>query len=371
MKVVLDATAGARSDPSGVGRYVQELVRALAAFAEAPPFELGVRLSKWRGRKALPAQVGERRLPIRLVDDRLDWLLLRGVDLFHGLDARITPNRRLARVATLHDLFSVERDDLATEAFRDKKRRHYRRLAEEADAIVCVSQTTEERLLAAYPSARGRTHVARHGVSERFRRAEEKDVAALRRAHRLFGPFLLFVGLVSTRKNLLALLEAFADLGARRKDLALVLAGSRSHGYEEVEAALARHPFRSRVRELGFVPDQALPTLYSASALLVLPSLSEGFGLPVIEAFACGTPAVAANLPALREIGGSELRVVDAGDPQALARTIEGALETPPDEERRARLAAHARGFSWDEAARRTVAAWIAALERHRSSPVR
>ena len=164
MKVVLDATAGARSDPSGVGRYVHELVAALASSSEAPPFELGVRFSKWRGRAALPVKSEQRRVRVRILDDRLDWLLLRGVDLYHGLDARITPSKKVARIATLHDLFSMERDDLANDGFREMKRRRYRQLADEADAIVCVSQTTEERFLAAFPAAKGRTYVIRHGV---------------------------------------------------------------------------------------------------------------------------------------------------------------------------------------------------------------
>jgi glycosyltransferase involved in cell wall biosynthesis len=366
MKVVLDATAGARGDPSGVGRYVHELVRALAGSAEVPPFELGVRFSKWRGRGALPTTTGDRRVRVRVLDDRLDWLLLRGVDLFHGLDARITPSRKLARIATLHDLFSMERDDLARDDFRDMKRRRYRQLADEADAIVCVSQTTEERFLGAFPAARGRTYVIRHGVSARFERASAEVIAAVRRGRKLSGPFIAFVGLLSTRKNLLALLDAFADLGAKRENLTLVLAGAPSHGHDAIEAAIAKHPYRSRIRTLGFVPDGELPALYSAAELLVFPSLTEGFGLPVLEAYACGTPVVANNLPVLREVGGPELRVADAKDPHALASTIESALALPPDLERRERLVAHARSFSWDDAARKTVAVWIAALERHR-----
>ncbi len=363
VRVVVDATAGARRDCSGIGRYVHGIVRALAARREAPPFELGVRLSKWRGRSFLPQGEG-RPLRARLVDDRLDWWLLRRVDLFHGLDVRITRSRRPVRVATLHDLFSFERNDLADAPFRAMKQAHYKRLADEADAIVCVSRATEERFLSAFPRVRGRTTVVHHGIAERFRRADAAAIGSVRRTYRLLRPFLLFVGLLSTRKNLLVLLDAFAELARRRDDVDLVLAGQESHGFAEIGDALARHPFAARVRKLGFVAEADLPALYSAAELFVLPSLSEGFGLPVLEAFACGTPVVASNLPVLHEIGAGELLYADSKDPSALAATLAGALDRPPDAERRARLAARAAPFTWSAAAERTLAVWQEALAR-------
>jgi glycosyltransferase involved in cell wall biosynthesis len=363
--VLLDATAGARREASGVGRYVHSLVRALAELAargEAPPFELGVRFAKRSGRRFLPEPRA------RLVDDRLDWLLLRDVGLFHGLDARITPSRRPARVATLHDLFSLERDDLADAGFRAKKQADYRRLADEADRVICVSAATEATFLAQFPQARGRTVVVHHGVDPRFRRPSDAELQATRARLGLARPYLLFVGLLSTRKNLLALIDAFAALSARTKGegLELVLAGAPSHGFEPIAAALERHPARDRIRRLGFVADADLPSLYAGAELLVFPSLSEGFGLPVLEAFACGTPVVASDVPALREIGGQELIVCDATRVDALAAAIDSALARPPDRARRARLVAHAGRFTWERAARETVAAWEAARERRR-----
>src|SRR5262249_13277876 len=162
--------------------------------------------------RALPSPVAGAPARMRWIDDRLDFLLLRGADLFHGLDGRITTARRLARSATLHDVFSVERDDLASARFRDKKRAQYRLLADEADAVVCVSRATEAAYLASFPQARGRTHVVHHGVGAEFHPASEAAIATLRSKLALHRPFLLFVGLLSTRKNLLVLLDAFAEL---------------------------------------------------------------------------------------------------------------------------------------------------------------
>lgn len=364
MRVVLDATAGARSDASGIARYVQELVRALSRECRDHHIDLGVRTAKWSGRSHLPSINGNGRRP-RLIDDRLDWLLLRRVDLFHGLDARITPLRGPVRVATLHDLFSLERSDLASEAFRAKKQSNYRRIADEADAVICVSRSTRDAFVAAFPHARARTHVVHHGVSSRFRPASAEDVAALRARRGLERPFLLFVGRLATRKNVPVLLEAFARVARERDDLDLVLAGDASRGFATIAPTLERHPFPGRVRRLGFVPDEELPTLYSAAELLVFPSLSEGFGLPLLESISCGTPVVASDLPALREIGGADLIVADTKRDDLLAAALLQELGRPLDAGRRERLAAHAAGFTWEATARRTLEVWREALSRN------
>jgi glycosyltransferase involved in cell wall biosynthesis len=373
LRVVLDATAGARAEASGVGRYVHEIVRALGRRGDAPELCLGVRLSKWSGRRHLPPPRDGEPARLRWIDDRLDFLLLRGADLFHGLDGRVTTSRRLARAATLHDVFSVERDDLASDRFRDKKRGQYRLLADEADAVVCVSRATETAFLSAFPQARGRTHVVHHGVGAEFKPAGEAAVAAIRAKLGLHRHFLLFVGLLSTRKNLLVLLDAFAELARAHEELHLVLAGLPSHGFEEIAAAVECHPFRARVRRPGFVADADLPALYSAAECLVFPSLSEGFGLPVLEAFACGTPVVASDLPVLREVGGDELAVAPAGDAAALARACGEVLARAPaagaDDPARARRIARAGRFTWDAAAAATLQAWRAALDRFRRGP--
>ena len=365
MRVLLDATAGARSDPSGIGRYVHELIRALEALDGGPALELGVRLAKRQGRRHLPGQAGARK--VRLIDDRLDWLFLRGVNLFHGLDARITPSRRMARVVTLHDLFSLEHQDLAGSRFRNKKQHRYRQLAQEADEILCVSEATRQSLLAHFPETEARSRVVHHGVDPRFAPAPSPAVEALRERHSLHGPFLLFVGLLSTRKNLLRLLEAFREIAADRPDSTLVLAGKPSHGFAALDQALAEHPARARIRLLDFVPAADLPTLYSAADLFVFPSLAEGFGLPVLEAMACGTPVVASDLPVLREVGGDLLRVAPPEDPAALAQAIRTSLEAPPTEQQCRELRAWAGRFTWEKTARETVAAYQSAAARHKS----
>lgn len=366
MRIVVDATAGARPERSGIGRYVHGLLEALALERELPSLELGVRGAKWGERGRLPLAAFAAPPPLRKLADWRDRFGLRGVDLVHGLDVRLPPNRRVARVATLHDTFSLDRDDLADPSFRAMRAAQYRELADRAQRVVCVSAATEARFLDHFPQARGRTCVVHHGVDARFARPAEREVEAFRARRGLPPRFLLFVGLLSTRKNLLLLLEAFRALAERQADVALVLAGAESHGFDAIASALSVHPFRHRIVRPGFLPDAELPHLYAAASCFAFPSLLEGFGLPLLESLACGTPAVASELPVVREIGGGEIATAPGDAAEPLAAALLRELADPPDALRRARLVAHARGFTWAKAARATIAAWHAALEQPR-----
>ncbi len=356
MRLLLDATAGARQDPSGIGRYIHELLRALVPLRPSLEVTVGVRWSKWKGRRFLPSPLQSNRpLKYRLLEDRWDRWFLRGYDVFHGLDARLTPARSVARVVTLHDVFSWERDDLASERFRQKKQRRYRSIAEHADRIVCVSEVTRRRFLDAFPHVESRTRVVPHGVSDRFRPADQAQLQRIRSQYELKRPFLLFVGLLSTRKNLERLLQAFDRVAKERTDLELVLVGKPSHGFEKIQRQLGETRARSRIRSLGFLPQEHLPTMYAAAELFVFPSLAEGFGLPVLEAMSCGTPVVSNDLEVLREVGGPELRTADASDGEALAQAILAALNEDRAQRRHA-LIEHASAYRWQRTAQETLA---------------
>jgi glycosyltransferase involved in cell wall biosynthesis len=209
--------------------------------------------------------------------------------------------------------------------------------------------------------------VVHHGVDPRFTRPDGAALRELRRRHQLPERYVLFVGLLSTRKNLLELLAAFTELSAKERDLALVLAGQESHGFDRIAAAIAAHPARDRIVRPGFVADGELPALYSGAAVFAFPSLLEGFGLPILEALRCGTPVVASDLPVFSEIGGGWIETVRRGDAAALAEALRRAATAGPDETLRERRAAHARRFTWTATAERTLAVWREALSARRA----
>jgi len=201
------------------------------------------------------------------------------------------------------------------------------RAVRSADHVLLVSERTRRDVVTKYGIAESKATVTPNGVDPSFRPGGTHD------------GYVLFVGAIQARKNPLAALEAAAAVG-----LPLVVAGP------ERDAGLGRS-LRSGGAELrGYVPKEDLAGLYQGAAMLVLPSRFEGFGLPVLEAMACGTPVVAADEPALREVGGDAVVYIEEGDVAAAARQ---ALAD------RARLSAagieRARAFSWVETARRTA----------------
>ena len=359
MRVLLDVTSGAREDLSGIGRYIHELLRALDTVApEAMELTLGVRGSKWSGRDALPRSRRATPWPMLRLGDWSGRWRARHFDVLHGLDARLPPGGRPARFVTLHDVFSAERSDLARARFRTKKQARYRAIARSADRIVCVSAATREAFLSLHPEARPRCVVVPHGVGHQFRPAAEDECRRVRHQYGIDGRCLLFVGLLSTRKNLLPLLDAFERIAGAHGDVQLVLVGQPSHGYPAIEQRLAALRHRERVVCTGYVPLDDLPALYTVAEVFVFPSLAEGFGLPVLEAMACGTAVLGSDLPVLHEVGGPSLRTTETRDAETLADVLDEMLCAPGTPSAVTARIEWAQRFRWERSAEQTIELW-------------
>jgi glycosyltransferase involved in cell wall biosynthesis len=213
---------------------------------------------------------------------------------------------------------------------------------------------------------RSKVDVAYPGVSEAFRPLPAEAVAAFRAERKLPDRFILYLGTLEPRKNVDALVRAFAE--ARRADagangsLHLVLAGARGWWYEDLFRLIQSLDLADVVHLPGYVPEAELPLWYNAAAAFVYPSSYEGFGLPVAEALACGRPVVTTTVSSLPEAGGDAALLVPPGDEQALADGIQRALRLSPEE--LARGPAHSALFTWADTAAKTVAAYRLALQR-------
>lgn len=168
--------------------------------------------------------------------------------------------------------------------------------------------------------------------------------------------FILSVGTLEPRKNLRLLLRAFEEFGSRHARTELLLVGAKGWGNERFEDAIARHPHRDRIRALGFVPDAELARLYRECALFCYPSLLEGFGLPPLEAMACGAPVVCSGTSSLPEVGGDAALYCDPQDTTSLVRALERGFDERAA--RRALSLAQAAKFSWEKCAADTQAAY-------------
>jgi glycosyltransferase involved in cell wall biosynthesis len=380
MKVALDATPllGPRT---GVGHYVAGLAEGLAELPGPEPEEVALVPFTWRGTGDLPRVApagprlrhGRRRVPARLLQAAwarmafppVEWLAGR-VDVFHATNFVAPPARRAAVVVTVHDLTYLRYPEMVTAAsarYRDLVPRALRR-----GAIVCTpTAAVADEVADAYRLPPERLVVTSLGVGPAWRAATPPDPAWL--AERgLPERYLLFVGNREPRKNLPTLLTAYRDLLASRVpggvagppgDLPpLVLVGPPGWG-EALD--LAGLPPEA-VRTPGYLPEDDLARVVAGAAALACPSWYEGFGLPALEALACGTPVVAADLPALREVLGDQAELVPPGDATALADAVARVLDDPGGEPARAARRARAAAFTWAACARATLSAYHRAL---------
>jgi glycosyltransferase involved in cell wall biosynthesis len=341
---------------SGAERHALELVPALARLA---PGEL-VLFARPDLPERLAALDVETRVAAVLTRVALDqawlpWAAARAsVDLLHSL-ASPTPVLWRGRSAmTIHDATPWLHPDAG--GARWLARPLYPQAIERAAAIFTVSQAAREDLVRAAGAPRERVFVTPNGVDPSFFELRPPE-----------GPrprYLLAVGTFEPRKNLPVLLDAFRALRREGRDLQLVVVGRQAFTQLLPLGELAPH-----VRLTGLVPDGELRSLYAGATCFVLPSLHEGFGLPLAEAMAVGVPAVASDIPALREVGGEAVRYAPPGDPEGFAAAIRAALDDV--EGSRLRVAAargRARRFRWEDAARATLAVYRRITRRRGSA---
>jgi len=232
---------------------------------------------------------------------------------------------------------------------------------ERAARFLCVSRTTADDLVARYPETAPRVRVARNGVDRAFFSPSDDPAARQRTRHRYSSarPFILYLGTLEPRKNVERLVAACERMwGRRRSQPDLVLAGGAGWKTAGLHRRIVRSPYRDKIHVAGYTAREAARELYRAAEVFVYPSLAEGFGLPLLEAMACGTPVVCSTADALVEVAGEAALYAPPCDVDALSGQIERALE---DEGARAalRAAGHARAalFRWEDAARDTAAA--------------
>jgi glycosyltransferase involved in cell wall biosynthesis len=335
----IDYTA-AFHQTAGIGRYSRELVRAVATASleiDAPQFRLFVADAGKAVQPHLPS-ANFTWCPTRLTERWLSrlWYRLRlplrienwtgPLDLFHATDFFLPPVRPGTRtMVTVHDLSFVRLPETVMPGMTNHLNQWVRHSVKRADHVIAVSEATRQDLIELYQTPPEKISVLYHGVTTDFRPVIERDrLSAVRQKYHLGQqPFILSVGTIQPRKNYQRLIQAFAALDPA---LTLVIVGSRGWNYADVFGEVTRQNVAERVHFLGHVADADLPALYSAASLFVYPSLYEGFGLPVLEAMACGTPVVASNQSALPEVVGEAGLLVDPGDVEAIAAAMSRVL---------------------------------------------
>jgi glycosyltransferase involved in cell wall biosynthesis len=351
------------SRPTGVGTYVLGLAERLPYLAPDDRFHyFSASLKERYPARAWPGNVRlvDRRLPVHGLNaawNRAGWppldrLVGASLDLVHSPTPLLVPCRKGKRIVTVHDLFFLKRPDMVEgEARRDYValvRDHVRR----ADGVLCVSEYTaaETRRLLDVPEEK--ITVTHHGVDPSYREAPPEDhVDETLRRLRLPRGGILYVGSSEKRKNLVTLVMAYMTLARRRRLPPLILAGPGS------DWAQGGSRVGPQIVATGYLDKADVRALMAASSMLVLPSLEEGFGLPVVEAMAAGLPVVCSRGSALAEVAGDAACLVDAHDANGLAHAAERLLDDRDlAAEMRRRGLERSRRFDWKDTAARTLA---------------
>jgi len=338
MNIALDGMPLA-SPLTGVGHYTAELARNLAVVAPSDSFTFispgGFLKRRWWS-------LG---LPLHL--------LRNSYDLFHGTNYEIPFWSRRPTVLTIHDL-SMLLSGVHREELIGRSRWRLPWMAKRASKIITPSNSIKKELCEAFGIQPDKVAVTPEAPRPVFKRREDPEL--LRRLG-IEGDFILFVGTIEPRKNLRRLIEAF-DQMLRNTSLSpkLVIAGGKGWMMDDFNSFINEKGVAHRICLTGYLQDEDLCALYSSCTAFIYPSLYEGFGLPPLEAMACGAPVITSRTPALMETVGSVARLVDPNDIDDIARAMTEFLSDKNTREHYADLgSAHVKKFSWKQTARQTL----------------
>lgn len=371
--ITVDVSA-AVNGRAGLGRYAGSLAAALAA---AHPNEIALFANSARHPAGIPPELAA--LPRRMVRlgykpwRMLVWMgqlahvgfdfLIPGARLFHATEHLLLPLRSTPSVLTVHDLiyrlFPQHHKRLNYWYLNAAMPLYVRR----ASAIIAISQATKRDLVHHYRVAPDKVHVVHEAAAPQFAPQPPEKVSAVRARYGLPERYILTVGTIEPRKNLERLVAALAAL--RRDDPAvrLVVVGGLGWLYEGFFRAIEAHGQADAVLRPGYIPDNDLPAVYSGAMVTAVASLYEGFGLPILEAMACGSPVVCSDRSSLPEIGGDAARTVDPEDVEAMAEALRRVLgDADLRAEMRRAGERRAAAFSWERAARETWAVYEGVL---------
>lgn len=373
MHIGIDAHAiGARQ--GGNETYIRNLIEALAALDNENRYTLYFSRAEaaraWQGRfpnfavRLLPPPTPIVRVPIALAYE----LRRRPVDVLH-VQYTAPPWCSASVVATIHDIAFEHLPETFTRRGRMQLRLTVRRTARRATRIATVSEFSREDMIRTYQLPPEKVVVTQNGVEARFTPypSSPNEAAEVCRRFGIEREFILAVGSLQPRKNLVRLLRAYAHLRDQWQDDApqLVIVGRKLWLYQEILAEVRRQSWARNVIVTDYVADDDLPALYRAAHLFVYPSLFEGFGLPPLEAMACATPVITSHTSSLPEVVGDAALLIDPYDEHQIARAM---IRLARDESLRTRLCRagveRASLFSWQTAAKKTLALYRESIKK-------
>lgn len=364
---------------AGVSNYSRHLLTALGALTTEAAYS-DLALTAYVNAPDFVAEgisLKRSRLPLHRPLARIAWeqsvlplrLRLQRPALIHGFVNVLPLATTVPGVVTVHDLSFVRTPELLPAAKRWYLTQLCRASVAKARQVIAVSRQTADDLLHYFGVPAAKVHVIHNGIAPHFTPQPALAIHSLRRRHNLPERFFLYVGTLEPRKNLPLLIRAYArwrkQAAPANQEIKLVLAGGKGWFYNEIFRLVTALELTDQILFPGFVPDAELATWYSAALAFIYPSQLEGFGLPVLEAMACGTPVLCSQIPSLCEITGDQALHFPVADPEVGEETLVDLLQQVVTDSALMTVLrndglAHAANFSW----RRTA---LATAELYRS----
>jgi glycosyltransferase involved in cell wall biosynthesis len=350
---------------AGVSNYVEALLTGLGAIDRHNRYTVYTTRGLGASALQLPPNFAVRPSILPTINPRVrvPWeqfiapILLRaaGVDVYHGVLNVMPLLTNVPSVVTIHDLSPFFFPQTFRRVNRTYTRWAVRVAARRASMLLAVSEFTRSEIVRWLDVPPERVVVTHDAADARFAPPAANELAVFRRRHGLPERFILFLGTLEPRKNLPRLIEAYAQIAAE-VDAPLLIGGARGWLYDEILARAEELQLGRRLQFIGYIPQEEQHLWYAAATVFAFPSLYEGFGMPPLEAMACGTPVVASNTSSLPEVVGDAGIMVSPYDTDGLAAALQRVLgDAELRAELRGRGLQRARQFTWDETARRTL----------------
>lgn len=373
MRIGIDASVTTYNEKAGIGNYAFNLIKNLALIDKDNDYVLfynfglrgkgkvlGINQSNFTEKKI--------RIPNRILHplwSKLNFpsieVIIGEIDVFHSPSFILPPFKKARSIVTVHDLsFKFFPEDYPKD-FCKYYEREVPLSARRADLVITDSKSSKDDIVRWLNIPENKIRVIYLAVDERFRKV--KDELLLKEIEQKFNidrKFILSVGTLQKRKNLLRLIEAFYDfMKIVQEDYILVFVGKQEYPLEEVSRIVQEYGLEKKIIFTNYVPDEDLPALYSSASLFVFPSLYEGFGMPILESMACGTPVITSNVSSMPEVAGDAAILVNPEGREELAYAMQKVLTNSSLRERMIKKGEEqVKLFSWKKTAEQTLAVY-------------
>jgi len=356
MNIGIDISAMGEPNYTGVGVYVENLIKNLAKIDTENRYYLCYRFSRLKyGLFANP--VRQKNFHLKIIQEPFHYLFQRKLDVFHGPGERLPDFPHPKKVVTIHDLAAVKGGDFMTDEFRDMIKARYRELISGGgvELIITISESTKRDICDCYGVDPERVKVIHLGVDPVFRPQSEETVNADLRRLGIKRPYILNTGALQERKNIVRIIRAYHRYLQVGGEAGLVLCGKPTYGYERIPETIAELGLGDKVAIIGHLAKEELISLYSGAEMFCFPSLYEGFGLPILEAFACECPVITSSVTSMPEVAGEAAVLVDPTSEEDITAAMRRLSENGERDFFIKAGRERVRNFTWEKTASATL----------------